>query len=337
MRASTVWKMVRSGKLRLLRPLQGRAVSYYQLCFLGAAVSSGALRSLAAGRRSLAALAADLGIPEDGHGGLAAWLDVGVSTRVLRRVPEGYALRGRWAQLGQPDHDDLAALLEEMVSLHHELVVGTPARLREGRKLTLADQDGTLVARSSRVVEPLLQEAIRDVIAPRGEVRLLEIGCGSGAHIRFAAQRNPDLTALGLELQPEVARVAEHNLASWGLSDRVRVEAGDVRDRPPEAGYDVATLHQNVYYFPEDERGAVFRHVRGFLRPGGRLLVTTACRGGSPTTAALSLWGAVTEGCSPLPSPEELVAELREAGFTNVKARNLAAPLDKFYAFVGTV
>ncbi len=36
-------------------------------------------------------------------------------------------------------------------------------------------------------------------------IRLLEVGCGSGAHIRTAAHLNPRLTAVGLELQEPAA------------------------------------------------------------------------------------------------------------------------------------
>lgn len=70
------------------------------------------------------------------------------------------------------------------------------------------------------------------------------------------------------------------------------------------------------------------------LRPGGRILLTTGCAGGSAGMAALDLWAASTSGCGPLPSPTELVAQLREAGFEEAKAERLL-PGESYFAFTG--
>jgi SAM-dependent methyltransferase len=77
----------------------------------------------------------------------------------------------------------------------------------------------------------------------------------------------------------------------------------DVRTRAPHADFDLATLHNNIYYFPVVERVAVLRHVQAFLKPGGRLLVTTVCRGPGVAVDILNLWGAMTSGCGRLPAP----------------------------------
>ena len=79
-------------------------------------------------------------------------------------------------------------------------------------------------------------------------MRLLEVGCGSGTYIRYATDRNSELTALGLELQPQVADMARRNLAAWGLSDRAEIETGDIRERKPTPVFDLVTLHNNLYY-----------------------------------------------------------------------------------------
>ena len=165
--------------------------------------------------------------------------------------------------------------------------------------------------------------------------RLLEIGCGSAAYIRYAATRNPELTALGLELQPDAAALARNNVERWKLTDRVTIEVGDVLQRAPEAVFDVATLHQNIYYFPMDGRVGTLRHVRAFLKPGGRLLLTTVCLGRGAAVDVLNLWGAMTEGCGRLPTPAEMVAQMEAAGFTHVTKQSLI-PSDSFYALVGS-
>jgi hypothetical protein len=67
--------------------------------------------------------------------------------------------------------------------------------------------------------------------------------------------------------------------------------------------------------------------------PGGRLLVTTGCQGGSPMMDLLNLWAASTAGCGLLPVADELVAQMKEAGFAEARAKRLV-PGDSF-AVVG--
>lgn len=98
----------------------------------------------------------------------------------------------------------------------------------------------------------------------------------------------------------------------------------------------MVTLHNNIYYFPFQSRPGLLAFVRGFLKPGGRLLLTTGCRGGSIFMELLNLWGAATEGCGRLPDPGEMVEQLKQGGFTSVTATRLY-PFDSFYFFVGVV
>ena len=143
--------------------------------------------------------------------------------------------------------------------------------------------------------------------------------------------RNPSLTALGMELQPAVAEMARTNLRSWGLEGRIKVEDGDFRAKSYGEEFDIATLYNNIYYFPVEDRVALFERV-SFLRPGGFLLLTTCCQGGSLGVEALNLWGAATNGAGRLPAEEELVNQLRQAGYSTIKIRNLI-PGDRFVSF----
>lgn len=334
-----MWKtflsLWRSGQLGLPMRLKRLMQPVYRAAFLAAAAKQGILRRLAAGPVPLPHLAGDLASDPTGMEALEAWLQVGVQAGELQVDGQGYSLWGKLArELAQEKNDAWAAFLEEGLSLHHHLLMELPERLRENRPFTLADQDGELIARSSRLLEPLLFKAIDEVVPTTGPMHLLEVGCGSGTYIRYAAQRNPELQALGIELQPQVAEMARGNLEAWGLTPRAAVEIGDLRDFSPEPIYDVATLHNNIYYFPTDERVAVLAHLRGFLKPGGRLLLTTGCREGSIFVGMLNLWGAATVGCGPLPLPSEMEAQFRQAGFQSVAAKKLY-PFETYFAFVG--
>jgi cyclopropane fatty-acyl-phospholipid synthase-like methyltransferase len=193
-------------------------------------------------------------------------------------------------------------------------------------------QNGELIARSSRVLEAFQAEFIRSTMPARGALRLIEIGCGSGVYLRYAAERNNTLTALGVELQSDVAEMARTNLRGWGLEFRVKVETGDIREKAPNEPFDIATLYNNIYYFPVEERVNLLQHIGNFLRPGGFLLLTTCCQGGSLGAEALNLWGAATQGAGRLPAADEMVRQLHEAGYSTVKTKNLV-PGDRFVAF----
>jgi hypothetical protein len=61
-------------------------------------------------------------------------------------------------------------------------------------------------------------------------------------------------------------------------------------------------------------------------------LLTTCCQGGSLGVEALNLWGAATAGAGRLPAEDELVDQLRKAGYRRVKTTNLL-PGDRFLSF----
>jgi 4-hydroxy-2,2'-bipyrrole-5-carbaldehyde O-methyltransferase len=325
-------RLWREGRLAALLGVGAELKSFYRLTYLGAAEEAGLLERLAAGPATLDSLAEFFAAQGQGREALEAWLQMGVRLKLFRLGLRGYELRGLARKLGRPENDAALAMVEEVAGLHHNLISGTLPKLRKGELWNLGDQDGELIARSSRVLEAFQAEGIRRVFPGAGATRLLEIGCGSGVYLRYAAARNPELTAVGVELQPAVAEMARRNIREWGLEGRIRVEDGDIRARARGEQFDIATLYNNIYYFPVEERVALLRHIGRFVKPGGFLLLTTLCQGGSIGGEALNLWGAATSGCGRLPGQDELVRQLQEAGFGRVKAMNLV-PGDRFVAF----
>jgi len=326
------FRLWRDGQLSALVGATGELKSFYKLTYLAAAGEAGVLNRLASSPATLDSLAEFFAVNGRGREALEAYLQMGVRLRLLSLGPRGYALRGLAKKLSRPENDPVLAMVEEVVELHHKLITGTIPKLRAGELWSLADQNGELIARSSRILEAFQAEIIRSTFPASGALRLLEIGCGSGIYLRHAALRNPALTALGLELQPAVAEMAKANLRGWGLEKRVKIETGDIREKVPEEPFDVATLYNNIYYFSVEERVKLLGHIGSFLRPGGFLLLTTLCQGGSLGAQALNLWGAATRGAGRLPAEEEMIRQLREAGYSDVRTKNLL-PGDRFIAF----
>jgi len=325
-------RLSRDGRLSALLGVGANLKAFYKLTFIAAAGEAGLIGLLAAGPATLDSLAEFFAARGQGREALEAWLQMGLRLRMLTLGPRGYILRGLAKALARPENDPALAMVQEVAGLHHKLISATLPRLRTGELWSLGDQDGELIARSSRVLETFQADVIRNTIPERGPLRLLEIGCGSGIYLQYAAARNPSLTALGIELQPAVAAMARTNLRDWGLDGRVRVEEGDFRQKPSGEQFDIATLYNNIYYFPVEERVALLQRIAGFLRPGGFLLLITCCQGGSVGTQALNLWGAATRGAGRLPARRELIDQLRQAGYTTIKSTNLI-PGERFMSF----
>ena len=326
------FKLMRNGQLTAFLGSGALLKPFYNLVYLVAAQENGLFELLRVGPVGFEELAAAYCRDGKAREALEAWLQLGTRLGLLKLGPNGFELKGLAKKLAQPQNDSILALLEEVAGLHSKLILDTPGKLRKGELWALEDQDGEIIARSSRVMEAFQCEAIDRAFPSSGAVRLLEIGCGSGIYIKFAADKNPSLSALGLELQENVAVVARRNIEGWGLQDRVRIETGDIRGKAPDELFDIVTLYNNIYYFPVEERVSLLRHIREFIRPGGFLLITTCCQGGSLGIEVLNLWGAATANCGRLPTAEELVSQLQQAGFKRVQAARLI-PGEAFFAF----
>ncbi|MFE7721996.1 SAM-dependent methyltransferase [Nocardia rhizosphaerihabitans] len=336
MKFSTLTKANAAGSIPLLLSLARSFVTpLYRANFLVAALDKGVLQQLSVGPRDVDTLADALGITGDRQL-LRAWLDLGVRFGELKVSNGRYRLGSRRAKaLARPRNDSVAAALEEVVRFHVPVLLNAPAMMQSGTRLSMSDQDGSIIARSSRIVEPFLEEAAERVLPRNVPVRLLEIGCGSGVYVRHAASLNPQLTALAIDYQADVAGVAAANVADWGLAQRVEVRQADVRELTSVEGFDLITMHNNIYYFDKQERTDLLEHVRSLLKPGGQLLLTTACKGGNLSTEVLGLWFEFADFGGPLPDSGELAAQMQDAGFVEVEVRRLI-PGEQFCSFVGS-
>jgi 4-hydroxy-2,2'-bipyrrole-5-carbaldehyde O-methyltransferase len=331
MRLPTFIKLMTSGQSSLLFELLKTGNEFYRACFIAAALSRGIYDHFTEGQTSFEYLCEKLDVSN--REGLRAWLELGVSLGELKRTGNEYQIKGKVSRaLLDPVNDAYKALLEEVVSYGYVYVMDTPTMLRKHEWFPFDKEPGELVARSSRVSEPFIFEAVDGVIPRQGDFQLLEVGCGSGIYIQRACTRNLQLRAVGLELQEKVAEVARRNIQRWGLENRATIEHADVRNYATPQKSDLVTLHQNIYYFPVSERENLFRHLKEYLKPGGQVLLTSACQGGSPGIQGLNIQVSMTEGMSPLPDADQLSQQLKAAGFSEVKTKRLI-PFESFWAF----
>lgn len=99
--------------------------------------------------------------------------------------------------------------------------------------------------------------------------RLLDIGCGWGSMVRYAARRG--VRVIGVTLSQEQASWAQRAIVDEGLSELAEVRFSDYRD-VAETNFDAVssiglTEHIGVHNYP-----SYFTFIQSKLRDGGRLL-----------------------------------------------------------------
>ena len=121
-----------------------------------------------------------------------------------------------------------------------------------------------------------------------GSCNILDIGCGSGLIALMAAQRCPDATITGIEIDADAASQAAENIAESPWADRIGIINNDFLSYQPQQKYD--TILSNPPYFtnsmkcPDDKRNkarhddtltsiSLLQHAYELLSEGGRLSI----------------------------------------------------------------
>jgi SAM-dependent methyltransferase len=107
--------------------------------------------------------------------------------------------------------------------------------------------------------------------AVTGPRHLVDLGCGAASYSIAMALANPELKVTGVD-SPPVAAAARACVADAGLAGRVTLVPGDIgEDAFPDA--DVVLLSHVLSGYSREHAAGLLRHVHGWLKPGGELLV----------------------------------------------------------------
>jgi arsenite methyltransferase len=123
------------------------------------------------------------------------------------------------------------------------------------------------------------RDALLDRLHLRGNEAVLDVGCGHGLLLIGAAKRLPRGRAVGIDLWSQVdqgnnSRSATlQNAALEGVSDRVEVRDGDMRELPfPNASFDAVIANLAIHNIPNREgRRKAIQEIARVLRPGGQV------------------------------------------------------------------
>ena len=113
-----------------------------------------------------------------------------------------------------------------------------------------------------------------ELLDPQPGWRVLDVGCGTGSSALPAARRvGPEGAVVGIDFAEEMVARAKAKAASAGLSN-VELQVADMTDLPfDEASFDAAVSVFNIFSVPDMTGQA--RHLGRFIKPGGKLALTT--------------------------------------------------------------
>ncbi|MEM6490918.1 MAG: methyltransferase, partial [Pseudomonadota bacterium] len=257
-----------------------------------------AVRRLADGPATPAALAEQAGVPSDY---VARLLGAAAGLGLTERVDALYALGPQGAALAaQPG---LEALIR-----HHALLYGdladpaaladperAPALARYWRYVGLAkadDLDADAVAAFSALMaetQRMVSAQILNAYPLRAHRRLLDLGGGEGAFALAAAAAAPALEVGVFDL-PAVAARAEARVADAALGPRAAAHGGDLRCDAPPAGADLVSLVRVLFDHDDATAQSLVDKAAAAAAPGGRVLVAEPMRTGRASDAYYDLY-----------------------------------------------
>jgi precorrin-6B methylase 2 len=167
----------------------------------------------------------------------------------------------------------------------------------------------------------------------RGSETLLDLGGGLGAFSVAFCRRYPHLRATVVE-HPRIVRLVRHAVRDTGLAKRVRVIGLDFAREALPQGFDTVFVSNVLHSRSVNENRSLLRKIRNCLEPKGQLIVRDVFMNRNRTAPE---WAAVFSVSLLLHTPrgrcyalEEILAWLREAGFSRIKGpfRSSQLPFD---------
>jgi cyclopropane-fatty-acyl-phospholipid synthase len=162
--------------------------------------------------------------------------------------------------------------------------------------------------------------------------RLLDVGCGWGSLVCFAA-RNYDVGVLGISIAQAQVEYTRARVTADGTEARCHVEQIDIRELQAPNSYDAITIVGVLEHFGEAASRQFFENAWTLLRPGGRVLVhtiTTSWQIPSPAS-----WQLVQRFVFPDGHPLPLTVPLQAAEVTGFEIRDVESLREHYVLTLG--
>ncbi|NUM69692.1 MAG: class I SAM-dependent methyltransferase [Ignavibacteriaceae bacterium] len=108
----------------------------------------------------------------------------------------------------------------------------------------------------------------------RREMTLLDIGCGWGSFLIYAAE-NFGVHGTGVTLSKEQAEFASRRVAAAGLQNNITVKLSDYRDLSRDSAFDRISSIEMLHHVSKENIPGFFSICHYLLNPGGKLFLLT--------------------------------------------------------------
>lgn len=185
-------------------------------------------------------------------------------------------------------------------------------------------------------------------LAPGGTV--LDVAVGTAETALAIGRRHPFARVVGVDFSPAMLAVGRQKIAARGRGARIHLAAGDGRQLPVRSG-SVAAVTITFGLRNIEERGVALAEFHRVLQPGGRLLVMEFSYPDQPLMYRLYrfyfdhilpplgnlisrtdyAYSYLAESVGEFPRDLEFLAEMSEAGFTELHVKKLTFGIAKIF------
>ena len=186
------------------------------------------------------------------------------------------------------------------------------SHMRAGTTTSYQDHDREFMEEVAGALQSLPRIFI-DLVLPRlpelearlaAGARVLDVGCGAGWAVVQLAERFPDITCVGIDVEPYSVELGRQRIAERQLTDRCEVRQQSVDQLAEQEAYDVVTSFLVVHEIPPALKSGSFTAIARALKPDGYFLIfdevypeTDEALQTMPTRfAALAQWYEMTWG-----------------------------------------
>ncbi len=156
-----------------------------------------------------------------------------------------------------------------------------PRHFRDGTKRSYQEHDREFMAEVAAGLKALPRIFLDAVLPglPALEARLeaggrvLDVGCGGGWAVVQFAERFPNVTCVGVDVEPNSVELARALIAERGLEDRCEARLSGPDDLGAKGPFDVVTSFLVVHEVAPASKTGLFRAVADAIAPGGIFLI----------------------------------------------------------------
>ncbi len=201
--------------------------------------------------------------------------------------------------------------------LYERIVQGLEAI---GKSPATVDLDDLAAVDEFHLRGPAATQELIEILDVGADSHVLDVGSGLGGPARRRAKAS-GCRVTGVDLSEDYCSVG-NKLTGWlGLSERVRLEAGDATrlERFAPSSFDAAwTIHVGMNI---EDKGSLYASVAHVLKPGAPFVLFDILSAGAGEPQYPTPWAATSEQ-SFLATLDEMSAHLERAGFSIVEIKD---------------